>query len=287
MNRFNCKCNICGKEFEYKVGLTKHLHAKHPSIDSDEYWTTNYPESIPARTVRRNLLNRSLGELDRSKDDDPYHKSAINYVDDDKVRCPICNKVYKTLATGHLLRSHVMSVEEFETKYPDCSTTPVSRRLLSSQVMKDNLTKMWSDSDYVKSQSDRLRYRHKYDDKYKASIINNSGKKRYSYYSPSLLRVINCRSSWEVIVASVLDDHNIDYEYECMVIKYKLDGNDKSYYPDFYLPKYNMILEVKPKYLTKDPVVQLKKKYSEKMNYEYLFITEENIDSFISNVIKT
>jgi hypothetical protein len=58
-------------------------------------------------------------------------------------------------------------------------------------------------------------------------------------------------SSWEVNLAKWMDKNNILWDRNKK--KYMLwwtdsDGNKRRYYPDFYLPKYNVYLDPKNKY---------------------------------------
>ena len=55
------------------------------------------------------------------------------------------------------------------------------------------------------------------------------------------------RSSWEKIMAEFLDRHDLKWEYETLIIPYYDTTRNKvaNTIPDFYLPKYNTIIEVK------------------------------------------
>lgn len=54
-------------------------------------------------------------------------------------------------------------------------------------------------------------------------------------------------SSWELKVAQWLDNNNIDWSRpKC--IPYHLDGKNKNYFPDFYLPRYDLYLDPKNPY---------------------------------------
>ena len=58
------------------------------------------------------------------------------------------------------------------------------------------------------------------------------------------------RSSYELEYAKYLDDSHIDYDMECLRIKY-FDSNRKEFrcaIPDFFLPEQNTIVEVKSEY---------------------------------------
>jgi len=55
---------------------------------------------------------------------------------------------------------------------------------------------------------------------------------------------IKLKGSWEVLVAKWLDNNHIVWEHETKCFDYVWNGNRK-YYPDFYLPDFNIYIEVK------------------------------------------
>ena len=66
------------------------------------------------------------------------------------------------------------------------------------------------------------------------------GKKKRVEYKGIMLD-----SSWEVIVAEYLDEHNIKWEQPTNGFEYILDGVIHKYYPDFYIPSIDKYIEVK------------------------------------------
>lgn len=52
-------------------------------------------------------------------------------------------------------------------------------------------------------------------------------------------------STWEVIVAEYLDKHNIIWERPVIGFDYIYEDKSRTYYPDFYLPQYDVYIEVK------------------------------------------
>ena len=69
-------------------------------------------------------------------------------------------------------------------------------------------------------------------------------------------------------------------------IKYFLNENEHYYHPDFYLPDYNLIIEIKSSYtydydLNKNLA---KKEYSIKYGYEFLFIIDKDYKDFESYI---
>lgn len=75
-------------------------------------------------------------------------------------------------------------------------------------------------------------------DSYSASNVNGRVKK--VEYNGILLD-----SSWEVEVAKYLDSNNIKWERPKIGLEYIWENKKRIYYPDFYLPQYNMYIEVK------------------------------------------
>lgn len=58
-------------------------------------------------------------------------------------------------------------------------------------------------------------------------------------------------SSWEVEVAKFLDEKNIKWERSRKMMFWWTDekGSKRRYYPDFFLPEYNVYLDPKNKFL--------------------------------------
>ncbi len=81
---------------------------------------------------------------------------------------------------------------------------------------------------------------------------------------------IMMRSSWERKLASRLDNINIKWEYE-KIIKHK----DNYCLPDFYIPKLNIIIEVKPTKFIDERLIKKIKIYK-KIGYKVFIITEKN-----------
>ncbi|HLC58664.1 MAG TPA: hypothetical protein VJI68_02290 [Candidatus Nanoarchaeia archaeon] len=76
-------------------------------------------------------------------------------------------------------------------------------------------------------------------------IYKNNIPKKIKYKS-KVNGKIYLRSKWELDVAKFLDKNNISWLYEPFPVPY-LDNNKEKHVtiPDFYLPKYNLIIEVK------------------------------------------
>ena len=70
-------------------------------------------------------------------------------------------------------------------------------------------------------------------------------------------------------------------------IEYKYNLKSRKYFPDFYLPTYNLIVEIKSSYYyekEKDRNL-LKEEYSKKSGFGFIFIIDKNYDEFIIKYI--
>lgn len=87
--------------------------------------------------------------------------------------------------------------------------------------------------------------------------------------------IVNLDSSYERIIAKILDEHNIDWIRPKPLDWYSNDGVKHHYYPDFYLTKYNIYLDPKNDYCFK---VQAEKISYVKEHYvNCIFMTKDQL----------
>lgn len=97
------------------------------------------------------------------------------------------------------------------------------------------------------------------------------------------------RSSYELRVFNYLDELKIPFKYEDTRYEYKFDTFKLCRVVDFYIPKYNLIIEVKPSYKFKERFIKNHNEEYRKimakrdggiaLGYNYIFITEDNLES--------
>nr|DAK11639.1 MAG TPA: endonuclease I [Caudoviricetes sp.] len=102
-------------------------------------------------------------------------------------------------------------------------------------------------------------------------------------------RELYLRSSYELKVFTYLNDLDISFKYEDTRYEYDFDGFRLYHVVDFYIPKYNLIIEVKPSYKFKDGFIKNHNEEYRKiiakrdggiaLGYNSIFITEDNLDS--------
>jgi predicted nucleic acid-binding Zn ribbon protein len=76
----------------------------------------------------------------------------------------------------------------------------------------------------------------------------NKNNRAYGYYTSVFGHTVWLESSYEVRVAQELDKHNIFWKRP-KGIAYTIKGKRKTYYPDFFLPEFNVYLDPKNDYL--------------------------------------
>lgn len=146
-----------------------------------------------------------------------------------------------------------------------------SRKEAHSNLLKS----LWTQEDYRSHQSDRFR-------KIVSDIWNDPEKakelftgyrtyKSYSYLTKN--EVYYFRSSWERRLAEFLDKQKIQWEYESISIPYEFESKVHRYIPDFILPEYKTILEVKPLAFVNEKV-QAKLRMCEFLGYKTKIISE-------------
>ena len=88
------------------------------------------------------------------------------------------------------------------------------------------------------------------------------------------------KSSWEAQFAMDCDSYNIVWQYEPLTFKL-LSGS--RYTPDFYLPQYDVWVEVKPQYRLNETIIPAQ--HFREVGMKYLIITEENRHNILSLLV--
>ncbi len=116
-------------------------------------------------------------------------------------------------------------------------------------ITSTSLEERWKDPEYRAKQSYR-------------AIRQNSDQdslfgKPYSGWT--IYNGLNFRSKWEAKFAEYLDMKDIEWEYESLHFAYKNSkGKESRYIPDFYLPVFNLFVEIKaPYYQNEDTPLKL------------------------------
>lgn len=223
----------------------------------------------------------------------------------DRVTCPICNKAFKMINHSHI-EMHGLTTEEFRMKYPNqplcCkdtykTLTTIGRQALVDFNKSEKSRSMASTRCKILNQ-DTIRQRNKQ----KAMIQKMHYEERDAYresrehaiqglsrrlrgtrnlYKLKSGEVLNLDSFLEGRIAKLFEVNDIEFIHEAFTVSY-IDPNTKKtrlYYPDFYLPKYNLVVEGKAHTKLDDIVVLAKAEATKQQGYKYMFITELDMDN--------
>ena len=198
------------------------------------------------------------------------------------VTCEICGKEVKKMGLGaHKYRAH-------NPEYIS-PLTGIKREIWNKGLTAESDERVAkaskSFSDGVKSGRIILPYKDKPREdstkkKISETLLNNEnckhpGSLTFNHIKPNG-EIINLQSSYEKLVAEILDKLNIDWIRPKSMFYFDMDGKRRRYFPDFYLPKYDLYLDPKNDYLiTKDKV---KIQQAEVLNdCRIIVISKENI----------
>ena len=240
------------------------------------------------------------------------------------VRCPLCHKELKVITMTHLKTHGYTSKEDFLNDYPgtqlmskeyeDSNREIRSRVLTNLNRSAEQRLKSSNHAKELNKDSERQSYKGKLgwtperrkekSDQIKQMIYDTNNLPEYQEYRERRLKgfsygkripyicedgsQIVLRSFLECKTAKFLELNHIQFEYEKIEIKYlnTSDNTQRSYYPDFYLPKHNLLLEVKPLDYQEDQTVQDKKCAAEDAGYKFLFVSNDNLIHYKSLLSK-
>lgn len=239
---------------------------------------------------------------------------------EDYVVCPLCQRKFKIISTTHLRTHGYSSVEEFRQDYPDVQLVSKSYSKVRSQILgkvnqsdamrskasrhakelnKDSQrqsekgSKGWTDErrqtkrDQLKTVIDVTNNSPEYADYRRRRTQGFSYGKRHDYVTRDG-KTLKLKSFLECTAAKFLEVNDFEFEYETVEISYEnpWDGRIHNYFPDFYLPDYNLLLEVKPSDKVNDDTVVAKKEAAEKEGYNFLFVTSHDLKTYKTLISK-
>lgn len=110
-----------------------------------------------------------------------------------------------------------------------------------------------------------------------------NGSRKTFYYLSSDNKTVILESSWELTIAKLLDEKSITWTRPKSLTWFDSNNNSHQYYPDFYLPEYEVFLDPKNDYcmsLDKEKMEYIEKKY------KIIYGNINKIIFFIENLTK-
>lgn len=126
-----------------------------------------------------------------------------------------------------------------------------------SQGMTDYNNSVWSDPSKVAEIREKTCKRSR-------GIVSDYIKKNGS--------TVKLRSRLEARIARAIEACGYDFEYESIKVNYSVNGKGHVYYPDFYIPALDLVLEVKPKNCISD-LAKIKLDSARQSGYNIRFVS--------------
>lgn len=273
-------CPYCGEKLR---DLYAHIRCKHHKTKKEAL------QDFPGMEFRCKSLKDKVQKI---------NKRITNTPEVQEKRCKSLKVRYET---DEDLRNKISSLSK------DMWKREGHRELVSRKVKEKRSTSLskektrkankikWSNKEYHDRVSSKIRKTQNKPEKrqYMSKVSSENiikgkiGSKRFKVHINGRVRCL--RSKLEYKTYEYLNSLNIYYEYENIKLPYiSYDGSEKTYVIDYYIPKYNLILEVKPSYkmtrkswikknIEESTNIQLKKEASLKSGYKYIFVTEDDL----------
>lgn len=239
-------CPICQGEYN---NLKTHMTKKH-HLGWDEFQNAfgHYESTSEEAKNNRSEANRRLWK------DESYRK-AHSQMFSERMKAKWADKEYRETKIVEVKRT--FSQSNF-------------RRVQSEAVSKAN-KKKWSDNSFRERLVQSLRDKWSNDESYFQKMSQNMADYNNSVWSdPSKVAdvrdkthktsrgimsdytkkngtTVKLRSNLEAKIAKAIEACGYDFEYETIKVSYSVNDREHVYYPDFYIPALDIVLEVKPK----------------------------------------
>lgn len=243
-------CPICGAQ---KKQLTKHVTMAHKI--SKEKFLEMYPGT---QMISNSTRRKHIEATKKNWEDDEYREKCSSYWNSDL----------------HAQRKSDDMKKRWDEDYDEMMNTfvlPYARseegRKVRSEVMRRVSNELWKDPEYYKRRQRSAQKQQLESSNWRAVTRD---KYNGTWY----------RSKWESYFAKKCDDSEIEFEYEGESFAYSKDDNGfiRKYIPDFYLPQYEIFIEIKPEVFI-DELAKLKSEGVKRTGNKFMFITEKELYS--------
>jgi len=282
-------CPICKKEHDTLRKISKHLQAKHNLIPKDVLFEL-YPDLFRncgccGIKIKQTLSDKQSRKFCGSVCEIEWRKMRIQSPETIAKRIQNTNQKKKeenrqtTMIGKYSTLSYFPEPENRNKKISEAlSGIPHSKehhkKVINTKRINGTLNHKQETKDLISS---KITLNYQSDNP--PNTIPKNGKGGRGYKS-GYLNGHYFRSSYEKQFIKTCLEYNIKIESaetkEFRVL-YEFNGKKKFYYPDFYLPDYNVIIEIKPTTLLDNKINSLKFDAALKQHENFTILTEEDI----------
>jgi len=261
------KCSICQKTFKNNNGLGKHIHNNH-EINRQDYYDTHISEiSKFCKCCGKEKTFRGLGEgyriycsvKCRSKDTEPskYWEGKKQSKDTIKKRIQNTDQLSKEHKRKQTMiekygvdnPSMIPEVKETISKKTKGKKRPRSKehqnKIIQSKKINNSLKHTLTTRQKIINSLNNY-YQKGNDQCVTVTSLPSNGRGHKTGYHNGILY----RSSYELKFLHFCEKYDIlvtSCESKQYRVRYHYENKQRWYYPDFYLPQYDICVEVKPK----------------------------------------
>jgi len=285
-----CKCDVCG--FEKKIEFRYYIK----NITPHNIYTCS-PKCSKIKTEKTNLEKYGVEYHSMLKDEfkkkviktslKKYGKDFYMQTEEFKQRVEKTNldrygNITPLLNDTIQKKIEKTNLEKYNTIHPSKNKFVIEKR------KKTNLEKYGYDNPAknheIKQKTKKTNLK-KYGYDWPNQNINVYNKIKTSMFKTKKYKNLYYKSSYELDFIKFCENNDIEI-FNAPTIKYILNDKPKVYFPDFYLPRYNLIVEIKSSYTyNKELELNLiKKEWTIKDGYNFIFIKDKNYNGLIKQL---
>lgn len=223
--------------------ISRQSGIKTMSDNSNRFRLKNYELSHEERSRAVSNRNKTVWNNEN------YRNQMKEVCKNGGIKCQELHKEELRKRNSEILKNRWDNDEEFRRKMSE----------ISSRTMSSTMNRLWKDE-----------YEFMHD-----LVCESNYERGFNHYK---YNNNDYNSTWEVYFQKLCDSNNIlcernQRQYE---FTYYVNDKKKTYRPDFFLPEYNLFIEIKANYLV-DEIVKLKLESVRSCDNDIYLITEDNL----------
>lgn len=288
-------CAICQKDFKDLRSLGKHIFYSHKHISKKEYYDAHIKEMSPICICGKEKKFRGLGEGYRDYCSVKCRSENIEptkfWLGKKQPKSVIDKRIKNTNQKEKERKRKNTMIEKYGVDNPSFVPEFAEKMKLRSKPLpprkkehSDKIVESKRKNNTLKhSKSTRKRISETLEKYYQngddQSVVMGKIASNGRGHLVGKYKGILYRSSYELTFLVLCDKFNIEVE-SCenkeRRVRYIYKGKKRWYYPDFYLPKLDICVEIKPSSMMNE-IFHIKKEFAEKIYNRYIVITEKEL----------
>lgn len=278
------KSGLSANQIKIKYGLTINFFKKLLKEHGLEYINKAKNPNDDSFKVISNNFNKIVDEYNKTKNMTAIAKRynvSTNAVRDWLIRHNISRRTHKSAPSKQIIKQFEFEMFKLYEQGMDKSALADKYNLTRYHVTKILKTKFSDEQLRSKSQATTLKNQNA---DFQQKVLNNHYKsKEYILPSGKTIKVMGYENHFldYVLQTKKLSEESFQFDQK-LHISYKDNaGNYRKYFPDFYMPAINLVIEIKSDYtLNKQKELNEKKFKAARQKYNFICIVDKNYKEF-------